>query len=71
MFTRFRSTTSSGSGVKAGLAGSDVYETDVAVNEYLQFHYATDGDLCPFVDGDSSEIEPQYVPVVDFSQSYS
>jgi putative 4-mercaptohistidine N1-methyltranferase len=49
--TRARSTTSSGSGVAGtALAGADVYETPVATNEYLQFHYATDADLCPFVD---------------------
>jgi len=57
---RMRSTTSSGSGVKAALSGSDVYETDIATNEYLQFHYATDADLCPFVDEKSGDVEPQY-----------
>ena len=59
---RARSTTSSGSGVKAaggGLSGSAVYETDVALNEYLQFHYATDAELCPFVDADA-DVEPRY-----------
>ena len=57
---RLRSTTSSGSGVKAGLSGSDVYESDVANNEYLQFHYATDADLCPFVDSKSEDVDSRY-----------
>jgi putative 4-mercaptohistidine N1-methyltranferase len=39
-----RSTTDS------GLGGSDVYETDRAVNEYLQFHYAPDKLLVPYGD---------------------
>jgi SAM-dependent methyltransferase len=37
-----------------------VYETDVALNEYLQFHYATDAELCPFVDADAADVEPRY-----------
>jgi len=57
---RYRSTTSSGSNISAGsLSGSDVYETDTANNEYLQFHYATDADLCPFVDP-ASGVDPAY-----------
>lgn len=37
-----RSTTDS------GVAGSSVYETDRAVDEYLQFHYAKSTDLMPY-----------------------
>jgi putative 4-mercaptohistidine N1-methyltranferase len=39
-----RSTTDS------GVAGSSVYETDRAVDEYLQFHYAKSSDLMPYPD---------------------
>ena len=39
-----RSTTDS------GVAGSSVYETDRAVDEYLQFHYAKSSDLMPYGD---------------------
>lgn len=40
------STTNSGS--KRGLEGAAVYETSGAVNEYLQFHYATDDVIMPY-----------------------
>lgn len=40
-----RSTTASGVG------GSAVYETQRAVDEYLQFHYASDDELLPFACG--------------------
>jgi len=45
MAQEVRSTTASGVG------GSAVYETRRAVEEYLQFHYATDKELMPFACG--------------------
>ena len=66
---RRRSTTSSGSNVTASLSGSDVYETEVATNEYLQFHYATDSDLCPFVEP-SSGIDTKYAAALGHLMSF-
>lgn len=36
--------------------GGAVYETDTAVEEYLQFHFGTDADILPYPDGPVSAL---------------
>ena len=35
----------------------DVYETDRAVAEYLQFHYGSDEDLLPYANGPKEALD--------------